>query len=57
MPSAFIPSGLGYSAMADKGVVATLLPLTAFALKESYARGREMIDAGCAVAQIGRAHV
>ena len=36
--------------MADKGVVATLLPLTAFALKESYARGREMIDAGCAVA-------
>ncbi|AVM53259.1 imidazolonepropionase [Bacteroides zoogleoformans] len=37
-------------AMADKGVVATLLPLTAFALKEPYARGREMIDAGCAVA-------
>ena len=32
------------------GVVATLLPLTAFALKEPYARGREMIDAGCAVA-------
>ena len=27
-----------------------LLPLTAFALKEPYARGREMIDAGCAVA-------
>ena len=37
-------------AMADKGVVATLLPLTAFALKEPYARGRAMIDAGCAVA-------
>ncbi|MCD8184277.1 MAG: imidazolonepropionase [Bacteroides sp.] len=37
-------------AMAEKGVVATLLPLTAFALKEPYARGREMIDAGCAVA-------
>lgn len=37
-------------AMAEKNVVATLLPLTAFALKESYARGREMIDAGCAVA-------
>lgn len=36
--------------MADAGVVATLLPLTAFALKEPYARGREMIDAGCAVA-------
>ena len=30
--------------------VATLLPLTAFALKEPYARGRDMIDAGCAVA-------
>ena len=37
-------------AMANKEVVATLLPLTAFALKEPYARGREMIDAGCAVA-------
>lgn len=37
-------------AMAEKGVVATLLPLTAFALKEPYARGRAMIDAGCAVA-------
>lgn len=37
-------------AMAEKGVVATLLPLTAFALKEPYARGRVMIDAGCAVA-------
>lgn len=37
-------------ALAEKGVVATLLPLTAFALKEPYARGREMIDAGCAVA-------
>lgn len=36
--------------MAQTGVVATLLPLTAFALKEPYARGREMIDAGCAVA-------
>lgn len=37
-------------AMAEKGVVATLLPLTAFALKEPYARSRAMIDAGCAVA-------
>lgn len=35
--------------MAEEGVVATLLPLTAFALKEPFARGREMIDAGCAV--------
>lgn len=37
-------------AMAEAGTVATLLPLTAFALKEPYARGRQMIDAGCAVA-------
>lgn len=36
--------------MAKAGVVATLLPLTAFSLKEAYARGREMIDAGCRVA-------
>ena len=36
-------------AMADAGVVATLLPLTAFALKEQYAPARKMIDAGCAV--------
>lgn len=43
-------SDAGICAMADTGVVATLLPLTAFALKEPYARGREMIDAGCAVA-------
>ena len=40
----------GIRAMADNGVVSTLLPLTAFALREPYARGREMIDAGCAVA-------
>lgn len=37
-------------AMAETGVVATLLPLTAFALKEPYARARDMINAGCAVA-------
>lgn len=43
-------SDAGIRAMADTGVVATLLPLTAFALKEPYARGRDMIDAGCAVA-------
>ncbi|MBR8720679.1 Imidazolonepropionase [Bacteroides pyogenes] len=43
-------SDAGIRAMAEAGVVATLLPLTAFALKEPYARGREMIDAGCAVA-------
>lgn len=43
-------SDAGIRAMRDAGTVATLLPLTAFALKEPYARGREMIDAGCAVA-------
>jgi imidazolonepropionase len=36
--------------MAGAGVVATLLPATAFSLREPYARGRFMIDAGCAVA-------
>lgn len=40
----------GIRQMAINDVVATLLPLTAFSLKEPYARGREMIDAGCAVA-------
>ncbi|MDE6560508.1 MAG: imidazolonepropionase, partial [Muribaculaceae bacterium] len=40
----------GIKALADKGTVATLLPLTAFALKESYAPARKMIDGGCAVA-------
>jgi imidazolonepropionase len=40
----------GIKAMARTGVVATLLPLTAFSLKESYARARTMIDQGCAVA-------
>jgi len=40
----------GIRLMAENDVVATLLPLTAFSLKEPYARGRDMIDAGCAVA-------
>ena len=40
----------GIRAMAGAGVVATLLPATAFSLREPYARGRFMIDAGCAVA-------
>ena len=40
----------GVRAMAGAGVVATLLPATAFSLREPYARGRFMIDAGCAVA-------
>ena len=43
-------SDAGIQAMADNHVVATLLPLTAFTLREPYARGREMIDKGCAIA-------
>jgi imidazolonepropionase len=40
----------GLRAMAEAGVVATLLPATAFSLREPYARGRQMIDGGGAVA-------
>jgi imidazolonepropionase len=40
----------GIAALAASTTVATLLPCTAFSLREHYARGREMIDAGCAVA-------
>ena len=43
-------SDKGIKEMARAGVVATLLPGTAFSLKEPYARGRHMIDQGCAVA-------
>lgn len=43
-------SDAGIQAMADKGVVATLLPLTAFSLKEPYAPARKIIDAGAALA-------
>lgn len=42
-------SDQGIDAMAKAGVIATLLPGTAFGLKEPYARGRNMIDRGCAV--------
>lgn len=40
----------GVRRMAEEGVVATLLPLTAFALKEPYAPARKFIDSGTAVA-------
>jgi len=43
-------SDAGIAQMAQKQVVATLLPATAFSLREPYARGREMIDQGVAVA-------
>ena len=40
----------GIRAMADAGVVATLLPLTAFSLREEFARARTMIENNCIVA-------
>lgn len=40
----------GIRQMAEKGVVATLLPGTAFSLKEPYARARYMIDQNLAIA-------
>ncbi len=43
-------SDKGVADMAEAGVVATLLPCTAFSLKEHFARARYMIDSGCAVA-------
>jgi len=43
-------SDKGIHDMAEKGIIATLLPGTAFSLREPYARGRYMIDNNCAVA-------
>ena len=43
-------SDQGIRDMAEASVVATLLPGTAFSLKEPYARARYMIDQGCPVA-------
>lgn len=43
-------SDQGITKMAENGVVGTLLPITAFSLKEKYARGRFMIDNGLPVA-------
>lgn len=40
----------GVRRMAETGVVATLLPLTAFSLKEPFAPARKFIEAGAAVA-------
>ena len=40
----------GIKAMAEKKVISTLLPTTAFCLKEPFARARMMIDTGSAVA-------
>ncbi|MDZ7582255.1 MAG: imidazolonepropionase [Deltaproteobacteria bacterium] len=43
-------SDRGIDAIARAGVIATLLPATAFSLKAPYARARAMIERGCAVA-------
>lgn len=40
----------GIEAMMQKGVIGVLLPITAFSLKEDYARARYMIDRGLPVA-------
>lgn len=40
----------GIKALENSDTVATLLPTTAFCLKEPFAPARKMIDAGCAVA-------
>lgn len=43
-------SDQGVARMAESGTVATLLPLTAFALREPFAPARKFIDSGAAVA-------
>lgn len=43
-------SDVGIKRLARNGVVATLLPFNSFSQNKPYAPGREMIDAGCAVA-------
>ncbi|QAA21349.1 imidazolonepropionase [Sporolactobacillus terrae] len=43
-------SEAGIRSLAEKGIVATLLPATAFCLNKPFAGARKMIDAGCAVA-------
>lgn len=40
----------GIEMLSQSNTVATLLPATAFCLNEDYARARDMIDSGCAVA-------
>lgn len=40
----------GINRLANSNTIATLLPCTAFSLKEPYADGRKIIDNGCAVA-------
>ncbi|MBS3787914.1 imidazolonepropionase [Candidatus Bipolaricaulota bacterium] len=42
-------SNEGLNSMKKRGVVAVLLPITAFSLKDDYARGKYMIDTGLSV--------
>ncbi|BBE30246.1 imidazolonepropionase [Tepiditoga spiralis] len=43
-------SDAGIEKLANSSTIATLLPLTAFSLKENFANARKMIDSGCSVA-------
>jgi imidazolonepropionase len=43
-------SDSGLRAMAEAGVIAVLLPVTAFSMRKRYARARDMIEAGVPVA-------
>jgi len=45
-----VASEAGLKAIKESGTIATLLPITAFSLKEEFAKAREMIDGGLAVA-------
>lgn len=45
-----VASDKGLEELKEAGTIATLLPMTAFSLKEEYARARQMIDQGLAVA-------
>lgn len=45
-----VASQKGLEALKASGTIATLLPMTAFSLKEDYAKARHMIDSGLAVA-------
>lgn len=45
-----VASDEGIQALKKSGTIATLLPMTAFSLKENYAKARKMMDSGLAVA-------
>lgn len=45
-----VTSNEGIAALKKSATIATLLPMTAFSLKEDYAKARQMIDSGLALA-------